>query len=195
MPRTRSALKRSGILKAASSVFARKPFHEVRTDEIAAEAGVGKGTLYRYFPTKDDLFYATLVDGFDEMDLVLEGLRAGDGAPAEALAACAKEAVRIFWARPSFAMVLHRDERRFRSRERELRRRRETLLRFVRETISRGAARGDFRAVDPRVAADLFLGMIRAVILYHGASDTPVALVKALTETFLGGIGRQREAS
>lgn len=195
MPRTKTPEKMEAILRAASAVFARKPFHEVRTDEIAAEAGVGKGTLYRYFPTKEDLFYATLVAGFDEMDLVLEDLRARDEEPSGALVACARETIRIFWSRPSFAMVLHRDERRFRSREREMRRRREALVRFVRETIARGAGRGEFRPVDPRVAAELFLGMIRAAIHHHGASDSPAALVKALTETFAIGIGRQREAS
>lgn len=195
MPRTMTPGKKAGILNAASDVFARKAFHEVRTDEIAAEAGVGKGTLYRYFPTKDDLFYATLVAGFDEMDVVLEDLRKRSEEPSTALACVAREAIRIFWSRPSFNMVLHRDAKRFRARERELRLRREALVRFVRETIARGEASGVFRPVDPRIATEMFLGMVRAAILHRGASDSPAVLVRVLTDAFVDGIGRRKEVS
>jgi len=195
MPRTLTPGKRAEILNAASDVFARKAFHEVRTDEIAAEAGVGKGTLYRYFPTKEDLFYATLVAGFDEMDVVLEDLRERGGDPAEALSGVAREAIRIFWSRPSFYIILHRDARRFRAREREMRRRREALVRFVRETIARGEACGVFRPVDPRIATEMFLGMVRAAIFHRSGSDSPAVLVRALTDAFVDGIGRRKEAS
>ncbi len=195
MARTLTPGKRAEILSAATDVFARKAFHEVRADEIAAEAGVGKGTLYRYFPTKDDLFYAAVLAGFDEMDRALDDLRERGQDPATALASVAREAIRIFWSRPSFNMVLHRDARRFRARERELRLRREALVRFVRETIARGESSGVFRPVDPRIATEMFLGMVRAAILHRGASDSPAVLVRALTDAFVGGIGRRKEAS
>lgn len=195
MPRTLTETKREDILTAATVVFARKGFHEVRTDEIAAEACVGKGTLYRYFPTKDDLFYATLLTGFDELDAVLGALGTRGDPPADTLAEVAREVLRIFWSRPSFNMVLHRDERRFRLREREVRRRREALGQFVREAIARGVTRGDFRPVDPRVTAEMFLGMLRGLIFYRNGSDSPVLLVRALTDMFVSGIGRRKEAS
>ncbi len=44
------------ILEAALEVFSQKGFHPATTDEIAERAGVGKGTLYRYFETKEKLF-------------------------------------------------------------------------------------------------------------------------------------------
>ncbi len=195
MSRSRTDKKRTEILQAASDVFARKAFHEVRTDEIAEEAGVGKGTLYRYFPTKDDLFYASVLAGFDELERVLESLRNRNDPPADTVAQLAREVLRIFWSRPSFSMVLHSHAQRFRVREREMHRRREGLVRFVRETVARGAARGDFRPVDPRIAAEMFLGMVRGAIFYRNASDTPAALVKTLTGTFVNGISRRKEAS
>ncbi|MFI5180957.1 MAG: TetR/AcrR family transcriptional regulator [Thermoanaerobaculia bacterium] len=195
MPRTLTETKRADILTAATVVFARKGFHEVRTDEIAAEACVGKGTLYRYFPTKDDLFYSAVLAGFDEMDAVLEALRAREDPPAATLAKVARQALRIFWSRPSFNMVLHPDTRRFRIREREVKKRREALVKFVRETIARGVALGDFRPVDPRVSAEIFLGMLRGLLFHRNESDSPAALVRTLTDTFLSGIGRRKEAS
>ena len=50
----RSAKER--ILDAALEVFSHKGFHPATMDEIAERAGVGKGTLYRYFATKEKLF-------------------------------------------------------------------------------------------------------------------------------------------
>ena len=52
--------KMEQILKAAIKVFACKGFHHARVEEIANEAGVGKGTVYEYFKSKQDLFQEML---------------------------------------------------------------------------------------------------------------------------------------
>lgn len=44
------------ILTAALDVFAERGFAAAKLDEVAARAGVSKGTLYLYFPSKDELF-------------------------------------------------------------------------------------------------------------------------------------------
>ena len=44
------------ILRAASSVFARKGYYETRMDDIALEAELAKGTLYYYYKSKDEIF-------------------------------------------------------------------------------------------------------------------------------------------
>src|SRR2546423_13192769 len=64
--RHKTAEKEQQIVRAAAEVFARRDFHLVLMDDVAARAGVGKGTLYRYFPTKDELFLATVLRGLDE---------------------------------------------------------------------------------------------------------------------------------
>ncbi len=48
--------KRQQILDAASLIFIRDGYHKARVDEIAAVAGVGKGTVYEYFESKAALF-------------------------------------------------------------------------------------------------------------------------------------------
>ena len=59
--------KRATILEAARGEFEAKRFDEVKLDDIALRAGVGKGTLYLYFKNKEDLFVQMAVDGVDEM--------------------------------------------------------------------------------------------------------------------------------
>jgi len=64
--------KRAAIVAAAAAVFARQGFIRTRMADIAVEAEVGKGTLYEYFSSKDELFFAV----FDEVHRVtIENLR------------------------------------------------------------------------------------------------------------------------
>ncbi|MBN2038534.1 MAG: TetR/AcrR family transcriptional regulator [Spirochaetes bacterium] len=51
----KSADKRKAVMDAAMIVFSRNGFHETHVDEIAELAGVAKGTVYRYFKSKDDI--------------------------------------------------------------------------------------------------------------------------------------------
>ncbi len=55
------------ILTAARKVFAEKGFREATMDEIAELAGVAKGTLYSYFPSKRDVYIAELSRGGAEL--------------------------------------------------------------------------------------------------------------------------------
>jgi AcrR family transcriptional regulator len=46
------------ILDVAEAVLAEKGYHDTSMEEIAARAGVAKGTLYQHFPRKEDLVFA-----------------------------------------------------------------------------------------------------------------------------------------
>lgn len=50
--------KRPLILRAATEVFAEQGFNSVTVAGIADRAGIGKGTVYEYFASKDDLLFA-----------------------------------------------------------------------------------------------------------------------------------------
>ena len=50
--------KKTLIIRAAAGVFAEKGFVKTLMAEVAAAAGIGKGTVYEYFRSKDDLFFA-----------------------------------------------------------------------------------------------------------------------------------------
>jgi AcrR family transcriptional regulator len=65
--RPKAPAVRQRISNAAARLFAVDRFHEVRMDDIAAEAGVSKGTLYRYFSDKEDLYRALVVAACDQL--------------------------------------------------------------------------------------------------------------------------------
>jgi AcrR family transcriptional regulator len=62
MPKAGTATARERILRTASELFYEHGFHAVGIDLIIERAGVAKATLYRHFPTKDDLISAYLED-------------------------------------------------------------------------------------------------------------------------------------
>jgi AcrR family transcriptional regulator len=75
--------RRNQILDAAALVFARSGFSKARMDDIAAEAGLSKGTLYWYFNSKDEIILA-MMDRLFERELAdLEALQHADGTAAE----------------------------------------------------------------------------------------------------------------
>src|SRR5437016_12247539 len=54
------ASRQKEILEAAAKLFARHGYADTDTQLLADKLGVGKGTLYRYFPSKEDLFLAAV---------------------------------------------------------------------------------------------------------------------------------------
>ena len=59
--RERRKLQRpSELLEAALDLFVEKGFAATRSEEVAAKAGVSKGTLFLYFPSKEELFKAVV---------------------------------------------------------------------------------------------------------------------------------------
>jgi TetR/AcrR family fatty acid metabolism transcriptional regulator len=57
---------RSKILEAAVTVFAQKGYHETRVDDIVAASNTSKGSVYFYFPSKQEIFLG-LIDTFIAM--------------------------------------------------------------------------------------------------------------------------------
>ena len=79
--RADAARNRQRILDAAEEVFAKEGL-SVPIDAVASVAGVGVGTLYRHFPTKEALFQAIVISRLTEL---VEAARAGaDADPGEA---------------------------------------------------------------------------------------------------------------
>ena len=73
--RERRARTRAALLRAAGRVFAEHGFHQATLEAVAARAGVSKGALFHYFPTKEQLFLALLEDrlgaGLDDVEAVV----------------------------------------------------------------------------------------------------------------------------
>jgi AcrR family transcriptional regulator len=159
--------KRRQIMQAAERLCASRRIHEITMDDVAASAGVGKGTIYRYFRDKDDLFLQIVNSGFDELCELVE--REGRGQPGfdrQLLEVCRHVTGFFERRRQLFAMMQSEDTRMYWCKgdlrqKRLLQRRR--LLSAVGGVIDRGKQEGRVRADLPgEVLAAFLLGMLRA---------------------------------
>jgi AcrR family transcriptional regulator len=64
--------RREQLVALGVEIFSERPFDEVSIDDIAAAAGISKGLLYHYFPSKRDFYVAVVRHSADQMQAVTE---------------------------------------------------------------------------------------------------------------------------
>lgn len=191
-PRGRPAVPglRERILRAAESAFLRRDFHEVRMEDLARASGVGKGTLYRYFAGKDDLFAALVLDGMDRLRHELEAAASAASEPVLKLEGVVRASLEHLSERRFLLALLYRAEHKpSRDEAREWERRRVRLLRVVEDAVGEAVDAGQIRDVEPAVAAEALFALLRAVDRRRRPGDSLDALVASVFDLFLRGAG------
>jgi AcrR family transcriptional regulator len=178
---------RDRILAAAAAVFAERDFHRVQVSEVAARAGVGKGTVYLYFPTKDDLHHGALEASLRRLADELEAAAASDVPAERGLRDVVVAILGFFWKRPHLLTVVQRYEQGPGRRARKHR-----GLAAVERLLARHRLGGSGSA--RHLSAAFLLGLARAAILEHAADDRPEPVAQRIVALFLHGIGPARAA-
>jgi AcrR family transcriptional regulator len=180
---------REKILRAAEVMFARRDYHEVQIDDVAEACGVGKGTVYRYFPSKQQLFLAVMFDGIERLRLELDAAARMAESPAQRIRRIVHRTLAFFWNRRFFFSLIHRSEHKMTGEAREWFRHRTALSRVVEETLETAVAAGHIRRIDTRIAAEILFGMMRGVNRYRAEGDRLEDLVATVVEVFMCGVG------
>src|SRR3954471_21177066 len=124
-------VRRGRLLEAATRIFSRVGYEAASVEDIAFEAGVGKPTVYRYFPGKEALFEAVFGQALDDLEARLDA-SLNDHLPfAEQLTALIGEIVPTFRLHFTWARGLNDGETSKRRLFRERRGRIESRLRSV----------------------------------------------------------------
>ena len=191
MARLKTDEKLEEILEAASQVFAEKDFHHVLIDEIAEVGGIGKGTVYRYFRTKEDLYYATILRGLDRLHTLLSAALPQEARPHAAPGADRARNALLLLA-PAFAAdaALPRRASPFRPAGAVCGSATTGSCGLVQEALVEGIERREFRGVDPFIGAEIFLGMIRGINIFRRDGDTIDELVAEIVGVFTRGVER-----
>jgi AcrR family transcriptional regulator len=180
--------KRQLIIDTAARFFATQPFHKVRLDDIAAAAKLGKGTLYIYFDSKEDLYFALIYEGFarlvDELRTHLQGEQ--DRPAVELLERIVRRLVAVAFQNPHFfelmrttgAVVPGQIEPAWQAKRQE-------FQALVADTIRRGIAREEMIDPSPELTALCIPGMLRSLMLFGpaGIDEAVVAgqIIRMLT--------------
>jgi len=197
--RRRKDARPQEILEAALTVFAEKGFAAARMDDIAARAGVTKGTIYLYFNGKEALFKALLQETAEAKlgeFLALASAHQGPIAPFLAQLLRSIGAFLVTTDRVVLPKIVITEAGNFP----ELARFHHDIviarvLAFIASLIAKGQAQGEFRAVAPEHAARLFVAPILFLVIWRTTfaqfDKEPYdysGLIEAHIETLLKGL-------
>ena len=159
--------KRKHICEVAARLFASRPFHEVRLEDVASEAGVGKGTLYVYFQSKEDLYASIIFDGFSALvDRLREQIESDDRSSVENIRRIVRGLVAFAVSNPHINELMRNAVKCNQIKSPEFDAKRDELAKLIEQTIRRGVRRGEIHDPHPQITALLIPGMVRSVFLF-----------------------------
>jgi AcrR family transcriptional regulator len=191
------------LLEAALDLFVEKGFAATRSEEVAARAGVSKGTLFLYFPSKEELLKAVISENlsgrFEQWNAQFEAF---EGSTPDMLRFC----VRIWWESVGSTKVagitklMLSEGKNFPELAAFYRQEFvEPAHELLRRILRRGIERGEFAPVDVNLAIYtvlapmLFLMLWQHSICLNVEDDLdPEKYLQLQTETILNGLVAQR---
>lgn len=189
------------LLDAALDLFVEKGFAATRSEEVAARAGVSKGTLFLYFPSKEELFKAVVRENisgrFSEWVREFEEF---EGSTPDMVRYC----LRVWWERlgatraSGITKLMISEARNFPELaafyQQEVIRPANELIRRI---LERGIERGEFRPMDIEYTTfSLVAPMVFLIMMKHSLGACvpqempldPLRYVEAQLETLLNGL-------
>jgi AcrR family transcriptional regulator len=186
-------IKRTDILDAAARLFASRPFHEVRLDDIASAARVGKGTLYIYFESKEALYLSIIRDGFARVvERVRDQLERGTECSHERLGIVVGGLADFAFSFPELFRLMRAGV--IDPEDEQIQASRRALVEMVEATIRRGVERGEMRDPRPELTAQFVLSFVRGVLLYPPPGLTSEALRSHVMRVLLHGVAAKEAA-
>jgi AcrR family transcriptional regulator len=189
---------RERIVRVARDLIAQGGYAEARVAAVAERAGVATGTVYRYFPSKAELFAEVFRRASQrEVDAMAEATRA-DGRPAAERAATAAE----MWARRALRArrlaysllaepvdpLVEAERLAFRRAYRDV----------IAALIADGVAAGELPRQDPEITAAALVGALGEALVGPlspaGGEADPDVLVAQVVSFWLRALGAQPEA-
>ena len=194
-------VRREVIVDTSARLFAAQGYHATGINELCEVNELGKGALYHYIGSKEELLAAIHDRVMDEVHRGADRVAEAGGTASERLAMLGRELLDVIHRYPDHVWVfLHEfpaltGERadRFRVRRREYERRIEAVLQA-------GIDSGEFRDVDPRLTARAWLGMHNYTYLWLkpggrlSARDTAEPFADIFRQGISGPRKRRRQA-
>jgi len=192
---------RESILDAAQSALKESGFKRMTMEDVALRAGLGKGTIYLYFESKDDVALSVIDRGNLRLQSRLKAILKGEGAAYSRLYDMLVERVMFrFESAQGYSQGL--DELLWAIRP-QLQERREKYHHaeslILAEVLIEGRILGEFEFEDPFLTADAFITATASLLPYSlcprqlGSRDTVQTRVEFLAKLLLRSVGASTE--
>lgn len=174
----RRSATRNRLVAAAKSVMAEKPVEAVAVDEIIQKAGVGKGSFYNHFASKEDLFLTTLDGIIAQITGSIRDAIDGVDDPAEALSIGIKLHVNLAMVDPEIGRFISNAPASI-----------DIFKRYadpvVKRTLEQGQSSGRFHLPNPRLFFLVLTSSVNATVLKLLDREFDESVIDELTSAML----------
>lgn len=185
------AAKREAILASAVTQFAEHGYAETEMETIAVAAGVAKGTLYRYFKNKEELFLAAVDRSFERLtEFVFEAIVCVEE-PIAIIRTSFRAIARFCHKNPLVLELLAEERSVFRDRPPRHLLHRNKSRPFFADIVRRGIEQGTFREVDPNAVVQTLVYLMQGLIhgsRQEGSSEELVPRAEQAVDLMLRGL-------
>ena len=186
--------RRRAIVDTSARLFARNGYHNTGIAELCVANDLGKGALYHYIGSKEELLAAIHDRVMDEVMLGADRVARSGGPPSEQLALLGDELLDVIARYPDHVWVfLHEFPALTGERAEQFRKRRREYEKRVEQVLRAGIDSGELRDVDPRLTALAWLGMHNYTYLWLKAGGPLSAreVANRFADIFIRGIVKQ----
>ena len=183
--------KRVAILEQAIRTFAELGFRGADVQIIADHAAVGKGTVYRYFGSKEDLFWATTFEVMQRLERHLFGAMEDVSGAWAKIRSSAIAYAKFFEANPMCLEMFVQDRAEFRGTGPESHRQyHQKLVRRFEDILRQGIEAGELRPLDTEKTTHTLGSLLYGIVVLasHLSPLSTVEMTEHAVDVFLEGI-------
>lgn len=189
--RAKWQVRHQAIIDTSARVFAQQGYHATGITELCTANDLGKGALYHYIGSKEELLAAIHDRVMDEVMFGADRVAAAGGSPSDQLAMLGDELLDVIHRYPDHVWVfLHEFPALTGERAEQFRERRREYEERVEHVLQAGVDSGEFRPLEARLTALAWLGMHNYTYLWLKSGGTLSArdVAQPFADIFMRGI-------
>lgn len=191
-------IREKQIKEAALRLFSERGFHNTTVTQIAEAAELGKGTIYWYWKSKEDLAFSLVEEMLRDFVRLIEKARDGEGPVADRFEHLVAEMAELYYQEREYLRLLwkFRADRHYIFSPDYTRKVTSYYVRMrkaLEEIVEQGIGGGELREVDPKRTAFILLGIAEGLELEWLENEGDFSMREALMEImeiFIAGIKR-----
>ncbi|MGD0751347.1 MAG: TetR/AcrR family transcriptional regulator [Anaerolineales bacterium] len=181
--------RRHEIFHSSVVLILKQGFAGTSMQEIARAAGVGKSTLYDYFPTKDHVLLFVFEEELDNLQEQAEGMAAQDSPVEEKLIRILEAQLEYLLNNKNFFTELSMQVMQLgQAGQARIMKKRYSYQDLLRGVLEQGVLEGVFRPVNTRLAARTLLSIMEVLVYTTRPTGTPHEMLADALDMFMHGI-------
>ena len=189
---------RKEILQSAEKVFAEKGFFQTTMNEIADVAEFGTGTLYKYFKSKEELYFTLIDEKVEELHRLVKAELSQKTSAMERIKKVLGLQFEFIEKNRNFFRIYISERSRFEWNVKDdfgkgIHNKMVAYIKILVQVIREGVKGGEFKPIDPMDSAYALVGIVNSFVLEWLISPEPYPLISKMDtvlEIFLKGTQR-----